>query len=159
MLIETCLDVLIIPIIYITNAPLCSDLFPDDFKCAHVNPVPKKTYLTKDDPNSYRHMSNLSFLSNVLENVVANRLMSHIYTNDLSSMSQSACKQFYITETVLLKIHNDISLNIDNGKVIALPRLIFLPHLTQLTTTLSLDVYHIGRHTWHSSALDFFIYV
>jgi hypothetical protein len=35
-------------------------------------------------------------------------------------VSQSAYKQFHSTETALLKVHNDINLNIDNGKVTAL---------------------------------------
>ena len=35
-------------------------------------------------------------------------------------MLQSAYKQFHSTETALLKVHNDINLNIDNGKVTAL---------------------------------------
>ena len=35
-------------------------------------------------------------------------------------MSQSAYKQFHFEETALLKVHNDINLNIDNGKVTAL---------------------------------------
>ena len=35
-------------------------------------------------------------------------------------MSQSAYKQFHSTETALLKVHNDINLNIDNGKFNAL---------------------------------------
>ena len=35
-------------------------------------------------------------------------------------MSQSAYKKFHSTETALLKVHNDISLNINNGNVTAL---------------------------------------
>jgi len=42
----------------------------------HVNPVVKKP---NDDLNSYRPISNLSFISKVLEKVVAKRLRSHIY--------------------------------------------------------------------------------
>ena len=109
VLLKACLDVLIKPITDIINASLCSGLFPEDFKCAHVNPVLKKTTLT-----------NLSFISKLLEKVVANRVSSHIYINGLTNASQSAYKQFHSTETALLKVHNDINLNIDNGKVTAL---------------------------------------
>ena len=35
-------------------------------------------------------------------------------------MSQSAYKGFYSTETAILKVHNDVALNIDKGKVTAL---------------------------------------
>ena len=38
----------------------------------------------------------------------------------LSNQVQSAYKRFHSTETALLKIHNDIICNMDNGKVTAL---------------------------------------
>ena len=120
ILLKACLDLLIKPITDIINASLCSDLFPEDFKCAHVNPVLNKTTLPKEELNSYRPISHLSFISKILEKVVANRLGSHIYINGLTNVSQSAYKQFHSTETALLKVHNDINLNIDNGKVTAL---------------------------------------
>ena len=120
ILLKACLDVLIKPVTDIINASLCSGLFPEDFKCAHVNPVLKKTTLPKEELNSYRPISNLSFISKILETVVANRFSSHIYINGLTNASQSAYKQFHSTETALLKVHNDINLNIYNGKVTAL---------------------------------------
>ena len=53
----------------------------------------------------------------MLENVVANRLHEHIYNHQLSNDLQSPYKRFHTGETVLLKIHNDIIDNMDNGKV------------------------------------------
>ena len=46
--------------------------------------------MPKEELNSYRPISNLSFISKILEEVVANRLRSHIYINGLSNVSQSA---------------------------------------------------------------------
>jgi len=60
---------------------------------------------------------NLSF---VLEKAVSCRLNFHLHTNHLSNVFQSAYKQFHSTETTLLKVHNDIALNMDTGKVTAL---------------------------------------
>jgi len=40
--------------------------------------------------------------------------------NHLSNIFQSAYRQFHSTETSLLKVHNDISLNMNTGKVTAL---------------------------------------
>ena len=80
----------------------------------------KKQTLCKDDLRNYRPISNLSFLSKILEKVVANRLHEHIYNHHLSNDLQSAYKRFHSTETALLKIHNDIVDNMDNGKVTAL---------------------------------------
>ena len=66
-LLKACLDSLINPITNIINASLCSGMFPDDFKQAHVSPLLKKTDLPKDDLNSYRPIFNLSFISKILE--------------------------------------------------------------------------------------------
>ena len=38
----------------------------------------------------------------------------------MSNVLQSAYKQFHSTETVLLKVHNDVTLNMDKGKVTVL---------------------------------------
>ena len=65
-------------------------------------------------------LSNLSFLSKILEKIVAKRLNEHIEEQLLSNHVQSAYKRFHSTETALLKIHNDIICNMDNGKVTAL---------------------------------------
>ena len=62
VLLKSCLDTLLKPITDIINASLCSGLFPDDFKHANVNPLLKKTYLPKEDLNSYRPVPNLSFI-------------------------------------------------------------------------------------------------
>ena len=87
----------------------------------HVNPVLKNTSLPKGDVNSYRPISNLSFSSKVPGRVVTNRLRFHIYTSNLSNVSQSAYKQFQSTETAHLKVHNDLNLkfniHVDKGKV------------------------------------------
>ena len=136
ILLKACLDVLIKPITDIINASLCYGFFPHDFKCAHVNPT-----LPKEELNSHRPISNLSFISKILVKVVANRLRSHIYKNYLSNVSQSAYKQFHSTETPVLKVHNDINLNIVNGKVTALT---LLDLSAASDTIFSLHVYQHG---------------
>ena len=69
---------------------------------------------------NYRPISNLSFLSKVLEKVVTRRLQAHIESNNLANPLQSAYRKFHSTETALLKMQNDISLNMDSGAVTAL---------------------------------------
>ena len=70
--------------------------------------------------DSIIHISNLSFISKVLEKVVVSRLRSYIESKCMSNVLQSAYKQFHSTGTDLLKVHNDVTLNIDKGKVTAL---------------------------------------
>ena len=45
----------------------------------------------------------------------------------MSNVLQSAYKHFLSTETALLKVHNDVTLNMDKGKVTALTLLDLSP--------------------------------
>ena len=83
-------------------------------------PLLKKPSLNKDSMKNYRPVSNLSFLSKVLENVVVNQLNTHIDSSNTSNQYQSAYRKFHSTETALLKIHSDILASMDAGKVTAL---------------------------------------
>ena len=70
--------------------------------------------------NNFRPISNLIFISKILEKVVASRIQSHLSSNSLSSSFQSAYRIFHSTETTLLKIHNDLILAMDRGEVTSL---------------------------------------
>ena len=65
-----------------------NNIFPQNFKEAHVRPLLKKTSLPKNELKNYRPVSNLSFISKILEKVVANRLQAHIKNNHLSNPLQ-----------------------------------------------------------------------
>ena len=78
----------------------------------------KKETLDPDVLKHYRQISNLPFLSKVLERIVAIRLDSQSHPN--SEKEQSAYKKFHSTETALLKIQNDILLSIDQQKCVLL---------------------------------------
>ena len=80
-------------------------------------PLLKKPSLSTDDLNNFRPISNLNFISKILEKVVASRIQSHLSSNSLSSSFQSAYRIFHSTETTLLKIHNDLILVMDRGEV------------------------------------------
>ena len=69
---------------------------------------------------TFRPISNLIFISKILEKVVASRIQSHLSSNSLSSSFQSAYRIFHSTETTLLKIHNDLILAMDRGEVTSL---------------------------------------
>ena len=114
------IDDIIVPITAIINLSMRDGVVPHDFKQALVTPLIKKKTLCRNEFNNYRPISNLSFLSKILEKVVAKRLNAHIEEQLLSNHVQSAYKCFHSTETALLKIHNDIICNMDNGKVTAL---------------------------------------
>ena len=114
------IDDLIIPITAIINLSMQDGVVPHDFKQALVTPLIKKKTLCRNEFKNYRPISNLSFPSKILERVVTKRLNAHIEEQLLLNQVQSAYKRFHSTETALLKIHNDIICNMDNGKVTAL---------------------------------------
>ena len=69
-------------------------IFPSSFKQAIVHPLLKKPSLPDDDLNNFRPISNLNFISKILEKVVASRIQSHLLSNSLSSSFQSAYRQW-----------------------------------------------------------------
>ena len=88
------IDTLLYPIINTVNESLS---IPDDFNQAQVNPLLTKSTLPKENLNSYIPISNLSVISKVPEKVVATGRRSHIESNCMSNVLQSAYKQFYST--------------------------------------------------------------
>ena len=119
-LVKSCLDVLLLPITTLVNKSLAEGSFPSVFKNAHVTPLLKKSSLSKDDMKNYRPVSNLSFVSKIIEKVVANRIHSHLTEMKLVNPFQSAYKKLHSTETALLRIQNDILMAMDKGQVTAL---------------------------------------
>ena len=65
-------------------------------------------------------MSNFSFISKLIEKVVAKQIKEFILCEGLLNVNQSAFKSSYSTEIALLKIQNDIALSVDSGKGVAL---------------------------------------
>ena len=119
-LVKDCIDILITPIASIIKLSLTEGSFPSHFKSAHVSPLLKKPSLNKDSMKNYRPVSNLSFLSKVLEKVVVNQLNTHINSSNTSNQYQPAYRRFHSTKTALLKIHSDILASMNAGRVLAL---------------------------------------
>ena len=63
---------------------------------------------------NFRPVSNLAFISKLVETVVAKQLQHYLNCNNLFPVFQSAYRQNHSTETALLKVMNDILLNMNN---------------------------------------------
>ena len=102
---------------------LSSGVFPFHFKHVHVIPLLKKSSLPANDLNCYKSISNLSFISSVLEKAVSCRLNVHLNCNHLPNVFQFAYKQFHSTETALIKVHNTTTTaNNNNNNVYLIKR-------------------------------------
>ena len=62
---------------------------------------------------NYRPVSNLNFISKIIEKIVMARIKCHRIRNNLHEPTQSAYKKNHSTETALLKISNDIIQSLD----------------------------------------------
>ena len=78
-----CPDSLLPCITAVFNNSLVSGVFPSVCKSALVKPLLKKVSLDPDDLKNYRPVSNLSFLSKVLERIVLSQLNEHLNHNNL----------------------------------------------------------------------------
>ena len=119
-LLKSCLPALIQPITNIVNLSLSEGAFPDSYKNAIVKPLYKKHSLPHEDLSSYRPISNLNFISKIIERIIHTRISNHLKTFPSLSPFQSAYRPFHSTETALLRIQNDLLLAMDNRKVSAL---------------------------------------
>ena len=80
----------------------------------------KKTSLDPEVLKNYRPVSNLGFLSKVLEKVVASQLMRHVHDNGLQTPWQSAYRAGHSVETTLLRVHNDVARALGSRKCVLL---------------------------------------
>ena len=119
-ILKDCFDVLGPVITNLVNQSLSSGIFPSTFKRAIVHPLLKKPSLSPNDFSNYRPISNLNFVSKILERVILDRLNSHLSFYNLLLPYQSAYRKFHSTETALLTVHNNIICAMDQGKVTAL---------------------------------------
>ena len=95
-------------------------LVPDGFKKAVVTPLIKKASLPVEDLKNYCPVSGLSFISKLVERVVAKQLVDHIHGHGLDNSYQSAYKSGHSTETALLSIKNYIHLSLSWAEATAL---------------------------------------
>ena len=99
----------IVPILqHIVNLCLTTGVFPTSCKSSIVIPLIKKPGLDREMLKNYRPVSNLSFLSKVIEKVISIRILGHILVNNIVDSFQSAYRAGHSCEIALLRVYNDI---------------------------------------------------
>ena len=116
-LLNLCIDDLVELITKLINSSLESSYVPRLFKGSYVKPLLKKPGLDKNELKNYRPVSNLPFVSKVLEKVVDVQMEQHLSENRQHELHQAAYRKFHSTETALLKVQNDILKSLDMGNI------------------------------------------
>lgn len=111
------LPLLAVTIASMCNASMTEGVFPDSLKHAIVRPRLKKQTLDPTELSSHRPISNLSFISKIVERVIAARFAEHVEAEHLLPSHQSAYRAHHSTETAVIAVHDELVRNIDSGGV------------------------------------------
>ena len=92
---------------HIVNKSLDQGIFYKEWEEALVKPEVKKKALGTIKTN-YRPVSNLQFISKIVEKVTLDQFTLHCNNNNLLPSYQSAYRKYYSCKTSLIKLVNDI---------------------------------------------------
>ena len=98
-------------------------IVPDALKVAYITPVLKKPCADTQIMKNFRPVSNLCFVSKLLENIVSSQLDKQLNSSGYAEKFQSAYKEGYSTETAILKVQSDISSALDRHTVVVMVQL------------------------------------
>ena len=119
-LLKKCCHILAPSITKIVNLSLTTGSFPSSFKHAIVTPLIKKPNLDAESLSNYRPISNLPFLSKLVERVVKSQITTHLESHHLNNPFQSAYSRNHSTESALLFIHDSLINSMAASKITGL---------------------------------------
>ena len=94
--------------------------FSDKWKTAILRPLLKKKSDLELKESNYRPVSNLSFISKLVEHAALDHFNYHQEYNQITPTHQSAYKEHHSCETLLLKLTNNILWHMEKKEVAAL---------------------------------------
>ena len=102
------------------NSSMACGVFPSIFKESQINPLIKSPALDPDNLQSYRPVSNLTFVSKVLESAVSTQLINHFNKHKLLDPHQSAYRSGHSVETAFQHVYSSVCHHPDKGKAVFL---------------------------------------
>jgi len=99
------------------NASLQQGCLPLSQRHAIITPRLKKAGADQTDVRNYRPISNLTFMSKVVERLVCRQLVAFLKLHGLLPSLQSAYRQNHSTETAVLKVITDILQSADRDEI------------------------------------------
>lgn len=90
--------------------------FPSSQKRSIIHPLLKKKGLDKENMANYRPVSNLTFLSKILERAILDQMDEIFRANNIIPVHQSAYRRHHSTETALCRIYNDLVVRTCEGQ-------------------------------------------
>ena len=94
------------PLTYIFNKVMITGIFPSRLKYALIKPIFKSG--DKKKIANYRPISLLPSLSKMIENIIYNRLMNHVTTNNILTPEQYGFRPSSSTEQATFNFINNI---------------------------------------------------
>ena len=107
-------------IVEIINKCFSESVFVLSEKRALIRPYFKKIGLDRDNLLNYRPVSNLSYLSKIIERTMLDQMFPFLEQSGVISRYQSAYRKCHSTETALCKIYNDLVTKVCSGKTTVL---------------------------------------
>jgi hypothetical protein len=131
----------------IINTSLASGVFPQSWKCAVVKPLLKKQNLPLEFKN-YRPISNLIFLSKILEKAALQQIVNFIESNCLLPAYQSAYRKYHGVETAMIHMYSNL-LKAADDKLVSI---VVMIDLSAAFDTVDIEIImNILEHNFHIS--------
>ena len=119
-ILKECIDDLLPFLTAMCNASLLEGHLPvSQRQCGSgiITSLIKKPHLDATDVKNYRPVSNVTFVSKVVERLVSGRLVGYLQENNLMPVEQSAYRRNHSTETALLRVISDLLNSMDKQEV------------------------------------------
>ena len=85
-----------------------------------MSPLLKRPGIKELVPSNYKPISNLPFLSKILDRIVHKQITGYLQQNNLLLEFQSAYNHHHSTQSAMLKVFSDIVDALDRGNLVLL---------------------------------------